>query len=193
MLLSGFERLDLFQQDPYHPAWNDDDFYSKNEYTHYKWRTGWPVPSQKDGDIFFDFYGRELWSEKFVASTQLMAILDAQTFAKAYGYKFVLANAFNHHGSVKNYFREYCGSMTDKIDWSNYLHDSVDYTAFMEKLVDMDGLLPKAQWGGYYNFYKQRDWPAKYLTNCDGAHPTIDGYKVIASELADFIKQRGYV
>jgi hypothetical protein len=193
MMLSGFERLDVFQQDPFHPAWNSDDYYSKNEFAHYKWRTGWPIPSQKDGDPFFDFYGRELWSEKFVASTQLMAILDAQTFAKACGYKFVLANAFNHKSSVKEYFREYCGSMTDKIDWTNYIHDTVDYTAFMQLLVEKDGLMPREDWGGYYNFYKQRDWPSKYLTNCDGAHPTIDGYKVIASELSDFIKKRGYV
>ena len=33
----------------------------------------------------------------------------------------------------------------------------------------------------------------KYLTNCEGAHPTLEGYKVIGSELAQFIRLRGYV
>jgi lysophospholipase L1-like esterase len=63
----------------------------------------------------------------------------------------------------------------------------------MQKLVDLDGLIPKENWGGYFNVYRNRSWPSTYLTNCEGAHPTIAGYKVIASELAQFINSHGYV
>ena len=62
----------------------------------------------------------------------------------------------------------------------------------MQKLVWEDGLMDPPSWGGFHAFYKQREWPAKYLTNCDGAHPTIEGYKVIADELANFIKLKSY-
>jgi lysophospholipase L1-like esterase len=47
-------------------------------------------------------------------------------------------------------------------------------------------------WQGFHQFYFNRDWPAEYLTNCEGAHPTIKGYKVIADELAAFVKYKGY-
>lgn len=194
LMLSGFERFDVLQQHPKHFN-GEKDFYSKGEYVHYKWRTGWPVPSQKDGDKFWDCYSRELWSEQFVAGNQILALLELQTFAKAHGYSVVLANAFNHHlhfGGLIKYLRDNTGYMADKFDWSTYIHETTEYTAMMEKLVDLDGLLPANEWGGYFNFYRNRDWPSKYLTNCEGAHPTIEGYKVIADELAKFIRLRGY-
>ena len=37
------------------------------------------------------------------------------------------------------------------------------------------------------------DTHSEYLTNDQGAHPTIKGYRVIADELARFIKKRGYI
>jgi lysophospholipase L1-like esterase len=51
-------------------------------------------------------------------------------------------------------------------------------------------LMKPGDWGAYHNFYRLRDWPSKYLTNCDGAHPTLHGYKVIANELAKFINNQ---
>ena len=47
-------------------------------------------------------------------------------------------------------------------------------------------------WHGFHEHYFNRTWPAEYLTNCEGAHPTIKGYKVIADELAAFVKYKGY-
>jgi hypothetical protein len=194
LMLSGFERFDVFQQ---HPRGNNghDDMYSKNNFTHYKWRTAWPVPGQKDGDAaYWDVYGRELWSEQFVSAHQMCNLLDLQTFAKAYGYKVVVANAFNQrHEGIKEYLRNNAGYLVDKFDWSTYLHETTPYTAFVQKLVELDGLIPPRDWGGFHQYYSKRDWPAKYLTNCEGAHPTTEGYKVIGSELAEFIKSRGYV
>jgi hypothetical protein len=192
LMLSGFERLDVLQQHPYSDG--TDDFYSDNKFRHYKWRTAWPYPSGPDGDKFWDCYSKELWSEPFVANHQMMTLLELQTFAKAHGYKLVVANAFNQNslGGVKKYLEEYTRSLLAKFNWDCYLHDTTNYTAMMEKLIDLDGLLPANEWGAYHNFYRKRDWPSKYLTNCEGAHPTLEGYKVIAEELAKFIRLRGY-
>ncbi len=64
--------------------------------------------------------------------------------------------------------------------------------AFVQKLVELDNIMDANDWGGFHQHYFSRDWPAEYLTNCEGAHPTIKGYKVIADELANFIKYKGY-
>lgn len=194
LLWSGFERLDLIQKHPKNYNYSEDDKYSNNFYSHYKWRTLWPCEPESSGDQAWACYARELWSEQFVATNQLLTLLDLQTFAKAYNYKIIIANAFNHRGQgVLEYLKEYSLGLYQKIDWSNYLHNTVDYTAFMEKLVDFDGKLPRKDWLSFYNFYKNLSYPSTYLTNCDGAHPTIAGYKVIASEMANFIKYKGYV
>ena len=194
LMLSGFERLDLFQQYP-HTSDGQNDFYSKNEFRHYKWRTAWPIPNHSTGDTsYWDVYARELWSEQFVSAHQMCNLLELQTFAKAYGYKVVVANGFNQRQEgIKQYLRDNAGYLVDKFDWSTYIHDTTPYSAFVQKLVELDGLIQPEHWGGFHQYYSQRDWPAKYLTNCDGAHPTLDGYKAIGSELAQFIKLRGYV
>lgn len=194
LMLSGFERFDVFQQHPYSSD-GHDDMYSKNEFRHYKWRTAWPVPGHNVGDAgFWDVYGRDLWSEQFVAAHQVCALLDLQTFAKANNFKVVVANAFNQRSEgIRQYLKNNAGYLADKFDWSNYIHETTPYSAFVQKLVELDNLLPPHEWGNFHSFYHQRDWPAKYLTNCEGAHPTLEGYKVIGKELADFIKSRGYV
>jgi len=114
-------------------------------------------------------------------------------FAKAYGYKVVVANAFNQRPDIKRYLSINSGYLVDKFDWSTYIHETTPYSAFVQKLVELDGLIPPKEWGNFHSFYHRRDWPAKYLTNCEGAHPTLEGYKVIGSELFNFIKLRGYV
>lgn len=194
LMLSGFERFDVFQQFPYNDD-GEDDFYSNNAYRHYKWRTAWPVPGHSTGDAaFWDVYGRELWSEQFVSCHQMMALLNLQSFAKAHGYKVVVANAFNQRQEgIIQYLKENAGPIVDKFDWTTYVHNTTDYVAFVQKLVELDGLMPPEHWGGFHGFYHQRDWPAKYLTNCEGAHPTLEGYKVIGEELAKFIRLKGYV
>ena len=193
LMLSGFERLDFFQQHPFHRNGYDDG-YSNGEYVHYKWRTAWPTEDHGGGENpLWTVYARHLWSEQFVASEQMMALLDLQAFAKAHNYKVVLANGFNQHEQgVYSYLKEHTGSLVDKFDWSNYVHNTTQYIAFIQKLVWMDGLINPRYWGSYHEFYHKRPYPAKYLTNCQGAHPTIDGYKVIGEELANFIKAKGY-
>lgn len=190
-MLSGFERYDAFNQNPHHIN-GQDDGYSNNEYVHYKWRTAWPFDI--NDDLFWKAYAKELWSEQFVASNTMIALLDAQTFAKAHGFKLVVANAFNqvNDGDIYSYLKEHTGYLVDKFDWSCYIHNTTEHNAFIQKLVELDGLLPANEWGGYHSYYNSLAWPAEYLTNCEGAHPTIKGYKVIADEIASFVKYKQY-
>jgi hypothetical protein len=196
-MLSGFERFDVFQERPMdnHGSIKPDS-YNNGEYKHEKWRTAWPI-EQKEGDgAFWTCYARELWSEQFVASNFMMALLNLQTFAKANNFKIVLANAFNQRQEgIYEWLKEYAGTLVDKFDWSCYIHNDIEYVAFMEKLVELDGKLPREEWGAFNDVYnpKNMDTHSEYLTNDQGAHPTIKGYRVIADELARFIKKRGYI
>ena len=196
-MLSGFERFDVLQQHPKdHSGFESPDMYNNGEYRHEKWRTAWPHESETGDNKFWTCYARELWSEQFVASNAMMALLNLQTFAKANNFKIVLANAFNiREDGVYEWFKEYAGALTDKFDWSCYIHNDIDYVAFMEKLVELDGKLPREEWGAFNDVYnpKNLDTHSEYLTNDQGAHPTIKGYRVIADELATFIKKRGYI
>ena len=188
LMLSGFERFDFFQGNPKRST-NQNDGYSNNEYAHYKWRTMWPVPDNGGGDApLWNCYAKILWSEQFIAAELMMALLDLQTFAKAYGYTVVVANAFNQRfEGIKQYLENNVGSLINKFDWSTYIHETTPYSAFVQKLVELDGLLDPKDWRSFHSYYHKRDWPATYLTNCEGAHPTLAGYKVIADELAKFI------
>lgn len=191
-MLSGFERFDFFQEQPKRTTHHNDG-YSNGEFAHYKWRTIWPIPNNGGPEMpLYNVYAKLLWSEQFVACEQMMALLDAQNFARRYGYKLVVANGFNIQNDIKEYLREYAGSLVDKFDWSGYIHDEVPYTAFVQKLVWLDGLIDPPEWRSFFSVYSRLDWPREYLTNCQGSHPTIKGYKVIGDELAEFIKLRGY-
>ena len=208
-MLSVFERFDVFQERPMDNwGFNEPDGYNKGHFKHEKWRTAWPMESDQGDYKFWNCYARELWSEQFVACMTMMALLNLQSWAKAYNFKIILANAFNQrmndaknwHDGVQNWLKEYAGPLVSQFDWSCYLHNDADveYGAFMEKLVDLDGLIPKPasiHWGGYNEVYNPRNLSthSEYLTNDDGAHPTIKGYRVIADELAKFITKRGYI
>ncbi len=189
LLLSGFERLDL--PGTHSAGNNQDDGYSNGEYRHYKWQTAWPIDSQNS---FWKAYAKDLFSERFVATHQMMILLNVQAFAKSVGYKLVVANAFNQvcNGNIYQYFKENTGDLVDKFDWNCYLHNTTEYVAFVQKLVELDNIMDPNDWQGFHQHYFNRTWPAEYLTNCEGAHPTIKGYKVIADELANFVKYKGY-
>jgi hypothetical protein len=189
LLLSGFERLDL--PHTYSSSDGQDDGYSNGEYMHYKWQTAWPIDS--GNNMFWKVYAKELWSERFAATGQLLALLNLQAFAKSKGFNLVVANAFNQRSEgIIEYLRANTGELCDKFDWSCYLHNTTDYVAFVQKLVELDDVLPADKWNEYFQAYYARKWPAEYLTNCEGTHPTIKGYKVIADELATFVKYKRY-
>lgn len=189
LLLSGFERLDL--PGTHSHGNNQDDGYSNGFYRHYKWQTAWPID---DHNLYWKAYAKELYSERFVATNQLLALLNLQDFAKSRGFKLVLGNAFNFRNEgIIQYFTDNTGNLANKFDWDkHYLHIEKPFTAFVQKLVELDGILPPERWNEFHSYYYGRDWPAEYLTNCQGAHPTIKGYKVIADEMATYIKYKGY-
>jgi len=195
LMMSGMERYDFLVENPKHKS-PDPDHYSNGEFVHNKWRTAWPYDkSDGEPDPVWSVYARYLWSEQFQACHAMLVLLDLENFCKARNFNLVIANGFNSQNSngVKAYLSEYAGGLVDKLDWNNYFHNFVDYHAMLQKLIELDGLVPVDHYrGGYFNYYQSRDWPAKYLTNCEGAHPTIEGYKVIADELAKFIKYKGY-
>jgi hypothetical protein len=187
-LLSGFERLDL--PNTYSGSNGQDDGYSNGEYSHYKWQTAWPIDA---ANMFWKVYAKELWSERFVATGQMLALLNLQAFAKSKGFNLVVANAFNQRSEgIIEYLRANTGALCDKFDWSCYLHNTTEYVAFVQKLVQLDNIMDPDHGGGFHQHYFSRTWPAEYLTNCEGAHPTIKGYKVIADELATFTKYKYY-
>ena len=188
LMMSGFERLDL--PHTYSSSDGQDDGYSNGEYMHYKWNTAWP---HDEHNLFWKAYAKYLWSERFVATGQMLALLNLQAFAKSKGFNLVVANAFNQRNEgIIEYLRANTGALCDTFDWSCYLHNTTDYVAFVQKLVELDDVLPADKWHEYFHAYYARKWPAEHLTNCEGAHPTIKGYKVIADELATFVKYKCY-
>lgn len=188
LLLSGFERLDL--PGTYTESDGNDDGYSNGEYRHYKWNTAWPHDSHH---LFWKAYAKDLYSEKFVATQQMLTLLHLQNFASTHNCKLIIANAFNQRNEgILEYLKEHTGSLFEQFDWSAYLHNTTDYVAFVQKLIELDNIIPANEWQSFHQAYFSRDWPAEYLTNCEGAHPTTKGYKVIADELATFIKYKGY-
>ena len=209
LMLSGMERFDIIQQRPMdNSGFDEPDGYSLGEYRHTKWRTAWPFESQHGDKEFWGTYARHLWSDQMVATHQLMALLNLQTWAKAYGYKVIIANAFNQHhwnshlipsevgSGIELYLKLNCGALHKKFDWASCdFHRGKDYISFMQKLVELDGKLSKDDWCQFNNVYNPGNMKthSTYLTNDQGAHPTIKGYRVIADELAEFIRERGYV
>jgi hypothetical protein len=133
LMMSGFERFDVFQQHPKHDR-GQDDFYSSNEYVHYKWRTAWPIANKSGAsdNVFWGTYAKELWSEQFVASWQVINLLNLQAFARANNFKLVLANAFNQSpNGVYNYLKDNTGSLVYQFEWNNYIHNYVNYESFI--------------------------------------------------------------
>jgi hypothetical protein len=192
LMLSGLERFDFFSQHPYGPNHdNHKDSYSNGDFRHYKWRTMWPHPNDGDEGPLWKVYFEMLHSDAFIACEAMMALLELQEFCKAHNFKMIVANAFNnyHPLGLDKFLKIQAKSLVDKFNWSTYLHNTVPYTAFVQKLVELDGIMDPQSWGGHYNFYEKMSWPPKYLTNC--IHPNVDGYKVIAEELYKFIKSNG--
>lgn len=181
-MLSGFERFDFFRLD-----WRDKNICGSHPYKdvgHYNFQTLWP---HLGNNTQMDVYAKYIYSEEGTAADQLMNLLEAQTFCRAHNLKLVVANAFDGRGH--RFIRETCGEkLTNKFDWTTYLHSTESYESFVELLVKKDGFIPEENWEDYYGHYQDSKWPKTYLTNC--IHPTIEGYKVIAEHVAKFINKR---
>jgi hypothetical protein len=161
LIVSGFERFDLFHED-----WQTE---------HYKFSTLWPFRSDKERNIF---YLNNFYSEKAAAVETACSILEAQTFAKANRFDFIFGNGFEMRG--EEYLKSMCPEVANKIDWSRCIHSHTDYECFAQLFVRLDGLCAE-DYETVANYYPKMDWPAKYMTN--DIHPTIEGYKLMAEEI----------
>lgn len=193
-MLSGIERLDIFTQTPYtYDEGNDkDDYYSNLAYRHYKYRTAWPIAGKENK--LNDIYAKELHSDAFVAANTMTALLHLQNFTKRYNYQLIVANAYNHYNndSILKFIEKHSKPLYDKFDWSCYYHSESEYISFVHRLIELDNIISSTTnpfWADhYYKAYSSLEHPAEHIANC--GHPTTKGYKVIADDLAYFIKQK---
>lgn len=180
-MLSGFERFDFFRT-----GWTDAKLCFKSDIkdaAHYNFQTIWP---HLGTNKLWNIYTKQVYAEDVTAAETVCSIVEAQTFCKANGLKFVLANAFDNRG--KEYLYKHCGNLANRVDWSCYIHEYRNYNTFAELLIKKDNWLSPEEEINYITYYSKLPYPKKHLTNC--LHPTIDGYKVIAEELANFIKEK---
>jgi len=180
-LLSGFERFDFFRD-----RWKNKNVSidsSIKHAGHYNFQTVWPHIGDNK---LWNIYARQVYSEDAVAIETLCSILDVQTYCRAHNFKFVFGNAFDDRG--KDFLYQHCEQIADQVDWRNYIHDYRDYKTFVELLVRKDNIIEPEQQQHYYGIYRDLKYPTENLTNC--IHPTINGYRTIAKEFSEFIKDR---
>lgn len=161
---------------------------------HYNWQTLWTSQGDKfdpkliktEQEWFEYIWMTRIYSDYMSCYEAVMSIYAAQVFAERYGFKFIFANAYIENMSVREYFKLYDVEeyLLDKINWNSYFPTTdKNYKCFQEQLVNLDGFLPENT--HYWGYYQNLPWPGTYLTNC--IHPNIEGYKVIAKELYNFI------
>lgn len=185
LMLSGLDRFDFVVRKGPGGGYNN----------HYY--TMWPYkrsPEESDHNApLWEAYGDLVWSPEMAAMELFCNIKEAEQFVKSTKFKLVIANAF-HHEPLPWVIKTFLGdSYYNRIDWSMFVHDdtaSGNY-AFIHELIELDGVMDMRDKNAFYGVYPKFDWPQKYLTN--DIHPTIDGYKHIASRLYEFMKSKSYV
>lgn len=174
LFLPGLERLGVFNNTPH----------AHNRYNH-----AWPH-DHTPPRLFWQAYKEELYGYPMICMEAMTAITEAQVFAERYNFQFAFGNAY-YLEHLPKFFKENIGErFTNLIQWDKYMNDE-KFLNFVEELVKLDNILPVGQSvGGYWEHYINLPWPSKYLTNC--IHPTIDGYKVIAKLMYEFLQKNNY-
>jgi lysophospholipase L1-like esterase len=179
LMLSGIERFDFVNK----------DFPDVHHFF-----AMWPNPWDKNttNKKLWECYAEDLWSEKFVAVETIMNIVEAQTFCKAHGYKFVVASAFDQRVTrewlIENLGDNYV-KLVDTIDWTSFIRPQ-GCKSFMELLLTLEGN-PEMIKGSFYDHYSKLDQPSEYITPC--VHPSKEGYRVMAEEIYNFLQYKQYV
>lgn len=186
LMLSAVERrgfTEIYGGNPKEP-----DGYSSNYFCHYKWCSIELKDFETDKEK-----GLRCFSEPNIAIAQMLNLLSLQDFVKANNLKLIVSNGIART-DFKNFLKEYSGPLYNKFNWDCYLHNETEYQSFIEKLVTLDGKIDfhNTDYNSYYNSDNLKTH-SEYLTNDDGTHPTIKGYRVIADELAKFIKYKNYI
>lgn len=175
-MLSGIERF---------------DFVNKEFTEHHHFLTMWPNywdPNSTHKQLW-EAYARDLWSEKFVCIEALLNIREAEMFAKAKGWTFVVASAFDQRITKDRFIKEIGAKQLDLIEtlpWDSFLYPQ-GCNSFMQLLLRYDGREELAE-GAFYDYYSKLKEPTEYITNC--MHPTRKGYGIMAEEIYNFIKTK---
>ena len=185
LMLSGLERFDFVKKD-----------YGNHD--HYSFDCMWPNPQDPTAKNrpLWQAYADHVYSETFVAVELILNILEAQTYCKANGYKFVFGSAFDLRANSTWLTKTLCGALSflkpehkkliKKIDWNNFVYPK-GYDSFLQYLLRLEGNEHLAP-GGWYHHYIDMPRPSTYITNC--AHPTRKGHEVMADILYDHIKDK---
>ena len=166
-MLSGLERFDVI------------DPYPSPEHNPVKFFTLWPNNTTKT----YRWYLKNLYSEKAAYWETFFNILEVQTFCKAHNLEFVFCNSFVK--DLKLDYKKYIKKQIDLVNWDRLINHDIGYTSFLDKIIKEDNKCPEELWYEYYTALKN---PTKYLTPC--IHPTIEGYRLIASEIYNWLNYK---
>lgn len=179
LMLSGIERFDFINKD-----------YPDQHHFFAMWPNPWDTNTTNKK--LWECYAHDLWSEKFVSVEVIMNILEAQTYCKAHGYKFVFASAFDQR-ITKEWLLKAMGDnyveLINTIEWDNCIRPE-GKTSFMEHLLTLEGNAHMAL-GSFYEHYSKLKYPSEYITPC--VHPNYKGYGVMATEIFRFLQSKKYV
>lgn len=179
LMLSGIERF---------------DFINREFSEHHHFFAMWPNPWDKNTTHkqLWEAYARDIWSEKFVCLEALLNIKEAETIAKANGWNFIVASAFDQRVTKENFIDKVGKENLDLINsipWDKFLYPQ-GCKSFMQLLLRYDGREELAD-GAFYDYYSKLKEPTEYITNC--MHPTREGYSIMAQEIYNFMKEKDYV
>jgi hypothetical protein len=177
-MLSGIERFDFVNN-------------CFPEHNHFY--TMWPNPQDKNttNKKLWEAYAETLWSEKFTIVEAIMNIREAEMFCKSKGYKFIVASAFDTRIN-RDYFITHMSNNIDLIDtvpWDNFLYPA-GKSSFMELLMCLEGQSDIAKFG-FYQYCHKLKGPTNYVSPC--AHPSQNGYTVMAQHIHKFLVSKKFV
>lgn len=151
------------------------------------WFTGHPAdPNDFDKDDFQQCFGAAYatFSYQVGESSRVQTLLDMlelQDFAQANNAKFMVCNGFEQVDLPT--VTSHQSKLHGKFNWNNWVHTHTEYNSFIDLLLSKEEY-PEGNWRRHFQSLEK---PSTFITNCEGAHPTIQGHNVIAKELYNLI------
>lgn len=116
-----------------------------------------------EGNAIVDFYFEHIYNEDSATAETMLAIIEAQNFAKVHNLKFCFANSFDYRGITE--FEKF-PNLLDQIDTFKFLNKHRPYRSFMDLLCKDEKM---------------------YMSGCN--HPNTAGQQLIAKEFFEFLSQ----
>jgi hypothetical protein len=143
-------------------SWSRFDYVHKNILNNEVGRMHTVRPSTKN-DPVVDFYFEHIHTENSAIAETMLAIIEAQNFAKLHNLKFCFANSFDHRGMLE--FEKF-PNLLAQIDTSKFLNKYRPYKSFLDLLCKDE---------------------KKYMSACH--HPNTAGQQLMAKEFFEFLSQ----